>query len=456
MLWPASFSEACNRIARKPTKDNLSERVQRTLIHTLYAQPASLAIGAINGIGCTAVTALVSNEPLILYASLLLSIIAICRVIAATSLSPSNSARSPRQLQILYEIGAFSYSFVLSIIAAMTLLLRVEPALQMLMIANALCYGVGVCARDAGRPGTVMWQLTLTVAPIFIACLMIGTLPFLALAATIALLWPAMASITYNVFKVLRDSIGSAETNAHLAERMRRLARTDVVTGLANRAGHNHDLVDRLMRLDDGKMMALFWLDLDRFKEVNDLLGHPVGDRVLREVAERLSDIAPDNAAISRFGGDEFIMFCEVADRKETERLASELHAEIMRPMRIDRERLEVNASIGVAMLPDDGVDADALMQNADLALYHAKANGRKQTCFYDSTMSRDLARRREIEAELRVAIQRDETVNLFPADRRSVEPGGFAASKRWCAGSTRKRANCDPTNSFRWRRRAA
>ncbi|MGB3738904.1 MAG: EAL domain-containing protein [Pontixanthobacter sp.] len=434
MSWPASFTEACHRIARKPGKDNLSERVQRTLIHTLYAQPASLAIGAINGIGCTVVTALVSNEPLILYASLLLSLIAICRVVAAISLSPSNSSLSPRQLEILYEIGAFSYSFVLGTIAAMTLLLRVDAALQVLMIANALCYGVGVCARNAGRPWTVMWQLSLVVTPVFIACLMIGTLPFYALAATIALLWPAMASITFNVFKVLRDSIGSAETSAHLAERMRRLARTDVVTGLTNRAGHNHDLMDRLMRLEDGRILALFWLDLDRFKEVNDLLGHPVGDKVLREVAERLGDVAPDNAAISRFGGDEFIMFCDVSDRKHAEKLASEIHAEIMRPMRIDRERLEVNASIGVALLPDDGVDADDLMKKADLALYHAKANGRKQTCFYSSTMSRDLARRREIEAELRVAIQRDELSIYFQpiVDLATGRIRCFEALVRW------------------------
>ncbi len=434
MNWVARYHGTWDRWRGSRRDDTLSERVQRTLVNTLYAQPASLAIGAINGIGCTAVAALVSGEALLVYASFVLSIIAIFRIIGAVSLSPRNRGWSARRLRVFYEVGAFSYSFVLGLVAAMTMVLAVETSLQLLTVANAACYGVGICARNAGRPATAMGQLCLTFAPILVACLMIGTLPLYALAATIILLVPAMSSITYNVFKVLRDSIGSAETNARLAERMRRLARTDVVTGLSNRAGHNQDLVARLMHLGEGRMLALFWLDLDRFKEVNDLLGHPVGDRVLREIAERLSDVAPDNSNISRFGGDEFILLCEVADRKQSEMLASELHAEIMRPIRIDRERLEVNASIGIAVLPDDGTDADTLMQNADLALYHAKANGRKQTCFYDPTMSRDLARRREIESELRAAIQRDELSIYFQpiVDLASGRIRSFEALVRW------------------------
>ena len=127
-------------------------------------------------------------------------------------------------------------------------------------------------------------------------------------------------------------------------------------------------------------------------------------------------------------------MFCEVADRKESERLASEIHAEIMRPVRIDGERLEIGASIGIALLPDDGIDADTLMQNADLALYHAKVNGRKQSCFYHEAMSRDLARRREIEAELRAAIQKDELSIYFQpiVDLETGRIRTFEALVRW------------------------
>ena len=403
-------------------------------MRTLYTQPTSLAIGAINGILSTALTAYLSGEAIFTYLCIALSVIAVGRFVAAIRLSPDDTDRSARQLEIFYEVGAFSYAFLLGGIAAMTLVLNVGAPLEVLMVANATCYGVGICARNAGRPAIALGQLTLVVLPILVAALYIGSWPFIFLAANMILLLPAMASITLNVFKVLRDSIGSAETSGRLAEKMRKLARTDVVTGLANRAGLNHDLVEKLMTLEDGQQLALFWLDLDRFKEVNDLLGHPVGDRVLSEVAERLREVAPENAAISRFGGDEFIMFCEVEDRKQSEMLASEIHAEIMRPVRIDGERLEIGASIGIALLPDDGVDADALMQNADLALYHAKVNGRKQSCFYDKSMSRNLARRREIEAELRAAIQKDELSIFFQpiVDLKTGKIKCFEALVRW------------------------
>jgi len=256
----------------------------------------------------------------------------------------------------------------------------------------------------------------------------------IALGVTILLLIPAMISIATNIFKILRDSIASAETSRKLAEKMQVLARTDVVTGLANRAGLNHAMVETMMGVDARTQLALIWIDLDRFKEVNDLLGHPVGDRVLSEVAKRLGGVAPEGATVARFGGDEFIVFAPISDRKQAEMIASEVHCEIMRPFRVDGERLEVRASLGVALLPEHGKDADTLMQCADLALYHAKVGGRSQTCFFNSSMSRDLVRRREIEDELRAALQRDELSIFFQpiVDLETGKIKTFEALVRW------------------------
>jgi len=236
------------------------------------------------------------------------------------------------------------------------------------------------------------------------------------------------------VFKVLRESISAAETSALLADKMQILARTDVVTGLANRAGLNHAMVETLMVLPEDRMLALFWLDLDRFKEVNDLLGHPVGDRVLSEIGRRLRAASPVDATVSRFGGDEFIVFGEVSCHQECEKLAGRLLAEIVRPVRIDGDRLEVRASMGISVLPDDGMDSDTLMQRADLALYHAKVNGRNQVCFYEPSMSRDLVRRREIEAELRSAIVKNELSIFFQpiVDLETGKIRAFEALVRW------------------------
>lgn len=415
-------------------EDALSERVRRTLVRTLYTQPTSLAIGAITGIFSAGAVAISSGHLGLLAVFIVLTIITIVRITVALSISPDDAGNSTRKLETLYEIGAFSYALALGTVAALTLLFDIGAEWEVLMTANALCYGVAISARNAGRPAIALGQFTLTVLPILVVSVYLGSFAFVTLAATIALLLPAMTSITLNVFKVLRESISSAETSALLAEKMQVLARTDVVTGLANRAGLNHAMVETLMDLPDDRMLALFWLDLDRFKEVNDLLGHPVGDRVLSEIGRRLRAVSSVDATVSRFGGDEFIIFGEVSSRQECEKMAGRLLEEITRPVRIDGDRLEVRASMGIAILPEDGIDSDTLMQRADLALYHAKVNGRNQICFYSPVMSRELVRRREIEAELRSAIVKNELTIFFQpiVDLETGKIRTFEALVRW------------------------
>ncbi|GAA4040592.1 putative bifunctional diguanylate cyclase/phosphodiesterase [Parerythrobacter jejuensis] len=414
--------------------DALSERVRRTLVRTLYTQPTSLAIGALNGIVSSSIAAFMVQETLFTSLCVILGIVAVARVIVATKLSPDDSDTTTRMLEIIYEAGAFSFAFLYGLIAALTIWYHPGGPVEVLIVANAIGYGIGISARNAGAPVIAMGQLVLTCIPIAIACLLDGSLPMVFLAITIFLVAPAMASITFNTFKVLRDSISAAETSEKLARRMESLARTDVVTGLANRAGLNHSIVETMMNIPQDRMLALFWLDLDRFKEVNDLLGHQTGDRVLSEVAARLKKIVPECGSVARFGGDEFVMFCEVTSRRESEQLAERMLEDIMRPIRIDGERLEVGTSIGVALLPEDGTDADALMQAADLALYHAKIEGRGRTRYFDQSMTRDLVRRREIEAELRAAIQKDE-LSIFFQPIVDLETGRiktFEALVRW------------------------
>jgi|GEM_PF-141093 len=434
MARMASLIRLRDWITSRTRSDTLSERAKRTLVTTLYTQPSTLAIGAFNGIASTAIAAWVSEIRLLYAGCIILTVIAVARVTAAFGMSPDENKTSTRKLELIYEIGAFSYAFIFGAISAITMVFEASAAVEVLMIANAVGYGTGICARNAGSPTIAFGQLTLICLPIMAAALWIGSPPYLALFVTILLLIPAMMSITLKVFTVLRESISAAETSAQLAGKMQLLARSDVVTGLANRAGLNHAMVETMMAVTPGQQIALMWIDLDRFKEVNDLMGHPVGDRVLMEVAHRLQDVSPESATVARFGGDEFIIFTPVSDRKESEKIASEIHAEIMRPIRIDGDRLEVRASLGVALLPDDGEDADTLMQSADLALYHAKVGGRAQTCFFDVSMTRDLIRRREIEDELRAAIQRDELTIFFQpiVDLETGRIRTFEALVRW------------------------
>ncbi len=420
--------------ALRARRDDLSDRVRLLLVRTLYTQPTSLAIGAINGVLSCATVAYLSGERIVFALTALLSAVAVFRITMSLHLPEGQTGENSKQLEFLYELGAFSYSFLFGLITAVTMVQEFDAALEVLMVANALCYGVGICARNAARPVIALGQLTLVTAPIFVACLLIGGPAMLLFAATMVLLIPAMAGITMNLFKVLRDSIAAAERSQNLAERMQVLARTDVVTGLANRAGLNHALVESLGRLKDDERLAIFWMDLDRFKEVNDLFGHQMGDRVLAQIANRLKAVAPPGATLARFGGDEFVIVAPIENRQSCERIASSALAEITRPVRIDGERLEMQASLGIATMPEDGEDVDTLMQSADLALYHAKTNGKNQVTFFDKSMTRDLVRRREIEEELRAALKRDELSIFFQpiVDLATGRIKSFEALVRW------------------------
>lgn len=422
------------RNAGSQSPDHLSERVRRMLVATLYVQPASLAIGAVVTSGAVAVAAHLAQSTWLYVACAALTLIGIVRFISAVVISPERNDTSTSTLEVAYEVGAYSYAIALGLTAAHTIAIGAAGEVQLLVVANVLGYGIGVSARNAGRPAIAIGQLALSCGPIALASFSNGTLAHIALGITIVLLFPAMIAIAGNIFTVLRDSVAAAETSRRLADKMQVLARTDVVTGLANRAGLNHAVNEAMMAVDDDTRIALIWIDLDRFKEVNDLFGHPVGDEVLNEVAKRLQEVAPERATVARFGGDEFVIFTRIEDRKASELLASEIHCEIMRPFRINNERLELRASLGVALLPDNGNDADSLLQGADLALYHAKVNGRAQTCFFDSSMTRDLVRRREIEEELRSAIQRDELSIFFQpiVDLESGRIRTFEALVRW------------------------
>ncbi len=422
------------KLDRYGGRDAISDRVRRVLVRTLYTQPTSLAIGAINGIVSTSIAAWVIGHAVFTGIAALFGAIGIVRFLMASHLSRDNAADTTRKLEVLYEAGAFSYAFLYGVIAALTLVYNPGTEVEVLIVANALCYGIGVSARNAGAPLIANGQLALTFLPVLAACLYIASLPLLVLAVTMVFVAPAMASITHNVHTVLRESIAAAEKSEQLARKMEVLAHTDVVTGLTNRAGLNQQLVEFVMAIPQDRMAAILWLDLDRFKEVNDLLGHQIGDRLLADTGGRLKSAMPGDAIVARFGGDEFVLVVEVDNRIHAQTLASEVHAELMRPFRFDGVRLEIGASIGVSLLPDNGTDADTLMQNADIALYHAKVNGRKQTCFYDTSMSRDLARKREIEAELRAAIQKDE-LSIFFQPIVDLETGRirtFEALVRW------------------------
>ena len=193
-------------------------------------------------------------------------------------------------------------------------------------------------------------------------------------------------------------------------ERIRFLARHDALTGLSNRTVFNEVIEAECLRVKRGASIAVMCLDLDRFKHVNDTLGHPVGDKLLQVVATRLKATLRTHDTIARLGGDEFaIVQVQVQQPANASQLAKRIIEAIAQPIEIDGHQVVIGTSIGISISPNDGCDADKLLRNADLALYRAKANGRGTFCFFESGMDAIAQERRALEMDLRRALMHGE-----------------------------------------------
>jgi diguanylate cyclase (GGDEF)-like protein/PAS domain S-box-containing protein len=214
------------------------------------------------------------------------------------------------------------------------------------------------------------------------------------------------------------------------------LARYDTLTGLANRR-HITDLLERALKSHIGQPQpcALLLMDLDRFKAVNDTLGHPVGDQLLQQVAGRLTQIIGDKGQVGRLGGDEFqIVVPQLSQPEKLAGIANAILLSLAKPFSIEGEQVRVGSSIGIAVSDGQGVSASALVRNADLALYAAKDAGRGVYRFYADAMHNQASERKAIEDALRDALVKDELRLLYQpiVDVGSERITGFEALIRW------------------------
>src|SRR6185503_14321653 len=226
-------------------------------------------------------------------------------------------------------------------------------------------------------------------------------------------------------------------TEERLAEaKIAHMATHDALTDLPNRVLLSKRLQSAVTgaRRGDGGL-AVLALDLDRFKEVNDTLGHPAGDALLKAVADRLRDCVRDSDTIGRLGGDEFVVLAQVAEGgAEAAALAKRIVAAIAAPFQLSGHQIGIGTSVGIALAPEDTTDPDDLLKKADLALYRAKSEGRGLYRFFAPEMDQRMQARRELERDLRSALASGEfELHYQPlVNLERDEVCGFEALLRW------------------------
>jgi diguanylate cyclase (GGDEF)-like protein len=245
--------------------------------------------------------------------------------------------------------------------------------------------------------------------------------------------WMAMG-IANAAVAILGMSLAGAFVDKRAAERIAHMAHHDPLTGLPNRtafATHFATVLDRAAAAGSG--FAIMCIDLDRFKEINDLFGHPAGDRVLREVSNRLLTAAK-GGFVARFGGDEFTIIVEGLEQSSVAAsLAESVLSTGADKLEIEGQSVAIGLSVGVAIYPQDGANAATLLSNADAALYRAKSEGRGTIRFFASEMDRQLRAKRSLQHDLRSALERNEFQIFYqPQAVTNGEVTGFEALIRW------------------------
>lgn len=240
----------------------------------------------------------------------------------------------------------------------------------------------------------------------------------------------------YNNFLGFRGSGSDLTEKRRSQEHASRLAHYDSLTGLANRFQMSQSLEKILnARQEEHRACTVFLLDLDRFKQVNDTLGHPAGDALLKLVAQRLTTTVADLGRVGRLGGDEFqVILPGRLPSAELAHLAHRIIEALSQPYAIDGHRVVIGASIGIALSPDDGVTSEAIIRNADLALYAAKDSGRGCYHFFAPDLHSDAEERRQLEHDLRDAIATGGLeLHYQPVVQTTTEKiTGFEALLRW------------------------
>jgi diguanylate cyclase (GGDEF)-like protein len=284
-------------------------------------------------------------------------------------------------------------------------------------------------------PAAAITYQSIILVPLVAKCvLFLGTNDYLALGLLAASYWMFLTALIVTTARLFAERLRAIDALqvAHLETET--AAMTDSLTGLANRRAFVAKLDATIRHEPDAPDYALLYMDLNRFKSINDVLGHHVGDEMLRACARRIESVARNKDFVARLGGDEFAIIAEDTNNRETaDRLARRLLDELCKPYTVGGHSLSIGASIGIALSSEFGSHGEELLKHADLAMYASKAS-QESVCYFEPTMERRAKDRHELEAGLRSAMRQGAFALYFQPIRKLASGSitGLEALIRW------------------------
>lgn len=402
------------------------------LVRALYgatstAKPLFIATAAAAAV--TAVAGALSGDIVFALISVGFVLIGVARSAAASFYhrvkhDPDDIAALKRW-ELIALLGAWAFSGMVGVAGAYAVTFHPGTDVEILVGCCVIGYIAGVSSRNASRPLITIGQVSFTCVPFTLALILRADVAHLVLAIFIGALYVGTIVICRSVY----DNLVSRH---HAFRRIETLAQRDALTGLWNRAAFL-SLLESQFSSPIRSELALVAIDLDRFKDINDTLGHPVGDAVLKEAATRIRSALRPGDEVSRVGGDEFLVMLIGPRAVDMAAVANSILAKFSDPFAIEMTRSICGASIGCALARPDAT-LDSLLRNADLALYEAKKRGRSQIVEYTAELSREYESRVALEQDLQRALARGELDIAYQpiVDPRSGRAISCEALLRW------------------------
>ena len=428
MINQAAKSTAINALDRSVS----DELFLFELVRALYSTPKSIHSATLVALTVVAISAVLSGDAFYGVVLAGFAIIGLWRSSALVLYHRGNhtaaDTKATKRWELVALIGAWAFAALIGCTGAYTLLIHPGRDVEILIDCCVIGHIAGISARNASRPIITMGQISATCIPFAMGLLLRGDFVHITLATFIGLLFLSTMLTCRSVFENI--------AYRHFAYReIENLAQRDTLTQLWNRAAFLHLFEERLQTtLGADKVVALMAIDLDQFKEINDTLGHPAGDAILKQTADRLRDIVRPGDEVARIGGDEFLIMFTGADAAEIEAVAQRILSKFSGPFLVNMTESVCGASVGYAVSPKDGSTLDEMLRNADLALYAAKKRGRCQAVAYDVALSVVYNDRVALESDLQFALDRGELELVYQpiVDPRSGRAICCEALLRW------------------------